>query len=89
MYTIIYDLKKRFQCFLKWPEERKHQHRIDLNCASLTNCVGGRINLANVDVFVKVVTLDVVVVVIQCNKNLKSYQVKVFTLKIQLKMWSG
>ena len=89
MYTIIYDLKKRFQCFLKWLEERKHQHRIDLNCASLTNCVGGRINLANVDVFVKVVTLDVVVVVIQCNKNLKSYQVKVFTLKIQLKIWSG
>ena len=89
MYTIIYDLKKRFQCFLKWPEERKHQHRIDLNCASLTNCVGGRSNLANVDVFVKVVILDVVVVVIQCNKNLKSYQVKVFTLKIQLKIWSG
>ena len=39
------------------------------------------------DVFVKVVILDVVVVVIQCNKNLKSYHVKVFTLKIQLKTW--
>ena len=47
----------------------------------------GRRNLANVDVFVKVVILDVVVVVIQCNKNLKNYHVKVFTLKIQLKIW--
>ena len=79
--------KKRLQCLLKWPEERKHQHCIDLNCESLTNCVRERSNLANVDVVVKVVILDVVVVVIQCKKNLKSYHVKVFTLKIQLKIW--